>query len=1089
MQVGVRVRPFNDRERDLGAQLCVRVEGQSTILLNPEKDEKKYTFDASFWSHDGFKEAETGYSYPDPADPGKRYADQQQVFETFGQKVLDNAWEGYNCCLFAYGQTGSGKSYSMVGYGANKGIVPKACEEIFRRIQATGSEAKFEVSVSMIEIYNEAVQDLLIHYKKRPKGGLPLRESKEAGFYVQGVGRRAVASYADIDKVIEEGTNNRSIGATEMNATSSRAHTVNIIEFKQVRPEGTKASTINLVDLAGSEKIKQTGATKDRLAEACNINKSLSALGNVIEKLADVATSAKKDTVIPYRDSTLTKLLKNALGGSSKTVMICAISPALSNYEESLSTLRYAHRAKQIKNAAVVNMDPQERLINQLKRENEQLKQLAADKGPGQDMSSEEIAAKEAEIAQLNEELALQATSFQQRLEEAKRLAEQAAYEQAEQGANLALPHLSNLNEDELLTNKVQFTFKQGLTRVGRGGAGPAPASGPPDIAISGPGIQPEQAVVNNNDGVCLLCAIGSGAATTFVNGKNPDPSTNVRLAHGDRIAFGSSIFVFVDPARGEGLADKLLESGRVSYTAASKEVSGGENRTGPSEEELAESKRKAEELERQVRAAEEAKQRAEFEANAALQQREAEYQAKIAELKSVWDSELQAKAEVAASSEAAAAEQARQHAEQLATLQQDFDERKKQAAEDAQRKVEALEKQAQEAVAKEEQHRQEQVNLERLDKQLMHMLPLVKEANLIAEELNRPQRVQLKMRVELHGGRARNAVRVSAGVRLNDVEMYEWTPEVLDNRVSLMRELLDRCDNEGKEVADNLKKEHDPWWDPVKAERQIGIAQVILQSLTEQLETEYTARILSSEGREAGKLQIEIWPVSKAGTPGIPDEEVVDDLLGSRMVILLKVVRALGLPAELATDVRVEYTYFIEDEPQHVPAVQGFCCDPEFNYEKTFVQDPVTSRFLEYINSQSIAFYVYGRNIAAEQMQAGSHQVPPPLTSAAASTAPVQPSSQAQTSSQAVPALVPAQAPLQAPSAEPVPAAAPAPVAPGSTAATAPAVAESSAARSTAASGAPAASSASDATAPLKPASEPAAVTKETSSQCCSVQ
>merc|ERR1719472_24866 len=166
-----------------------------------------------------------------------------------------------------------------------------------------------------------------------------------------------------------------------MNATSSRAHTVQCIEFKQVSEAagatGMKVSLINLVDLAGSEKAGQTGASGDRLKEGCAINKSLSALGNVIEKLADRATGkAKAGAVIPYRDSKLTRLLQNALGGSSKTVMICAISPASSNYEETLSTLRYADRAKRIKNAAQINENPQDKLVREMKAENEKLKAM-----------------------------------------------------------------------------------------------------------------------------------------------------------------------------------------------------------------------------------------------------------------------------------------------------------------------------------------------------------------------------------------------------------------------------------------------------------------------------------------------------------------------------------------------------------------------------------------------------------------------------------------------------------------------------------------------------------------------------------------
>merc|ERR1719261_1241145 len=252
------------------------------------KEEKEFAFDNSFWSFDGFEEESNGYCR---AIPGGPYADQQYVFDQLGSDIIQNAWDGYHCCLFAYGQTGAGKSYSMVGYGANEGIVPISCASIFERIgQNTDSALTYEVTVSMLEIYNEAIQDLLIPPATRPKKGLEIRESKQLGIFVDGITKRPVESYDAIRKATDDGTRNRTVGSTLMNATSSRAHTVLIIEFKQVSTvggkRGQKVSMMNLVDLAGSEKAGQTGASGDRLKEGCAINKSLSALGNVISALA-----------------------------------------------------------------------------------------------------------------------------------------------------------------------------------------------------------------------------------------------------------------------------------------------------------------------------------------------------------------------------------------------------------------------------------------------------------------------------------------------------------------------------------------------------------------------------------------------------------------------------------------------------------------------------------------------------------------------------------------------------------------------------------------------------------------------------------
>lgn len=329
--------------------------------VDDSQEEKKFTFDYSFWSHDGFHDVD-GYSEPDEPNV-KNYADQKYVYSVLGESVLNNAWGGFHCCLFAYGQTGAGKSYSMIGYGKNRGIVPQSCGEIFRRIKEnTDPEKQYEVGIQMSEIYMEKVQDLFLPAEKRPKEGLKVRESKTLGVYVEGLTKKVVSSYEEIKAAMDLGEKNRSIGGTLMNATSSRAHTVIAIEFKNITIMGgkksMKQSVINLIDLAGSEKAEQTGATGDRLQEGCAINKSLSCLGNVISALADKAMGKGKGQVVPFRDSKLTQMLKNALGGNSKTIMICALSPASSNYEETLSTLRYADRAKKIKNKAVINESP-----------------------------------------------------------------------------------------------------------------------------------------------------------------------------------------------------------------------------------------------------------------------------------------------------------------------------------------------------------------------------------------------------------------------------------------------------------------------------------------------------------------------------------------------------------------------------------------------------------------------------------------------------------------------------------------------------------------------------------------------------------
>ena len=197
IQVGVRVRPFNAREKERESECVIQMPGNNQTKIKEQETgkERTFTFDHSFWSHDGYKVLDDGYLQP----VDEEYADQKKVFDAVGRQILENAWEGYHCCLFAYGQTGSGKSYSMVGYGANKGIIPISCDEIFKRIGENKNPDKFyEVQVSMLEIYNEKVQDLLIRPDKRPQGGLKIRESKVLGIFVEGLTKYPVTSYEKI---------------------------------------------------------------------------------------------------------------------------------------------------------------------------------------------------------------------------------------------------------------------------------------------------------------------------------------------------------------------------------------------------------------------------------------------------------------------------------------------------------------------------------------------------------------------------------------------------------------------------------------------------------------------------------------------------------------------------------------------------------------------------------------------------------------------------------------------------------------------------------------------------------------------------
>ncbi|XP_036961575.1 kinesin-like protein KIF1B isoform X2 [Acanthopagrus latus] len=385
VKVAVRVRPFNSREMSKDSKCIIQMQGNTTTIANPKAPKepaKTFSFDYSYWSHTS------------PDDPS--FASQNLVYNDIGKEMLAHAFEGYNVCIFAYGQTGAGKSYTMMGKQeeGQEGIIPMLCEDLFEKINEDSNkeELSYSVEVSYMEIYCERVRDLL---NPKNKGNLRVREHPLMGPYVEDLSKLAVTSYTDIADLMDAGNKARTVAATNMNETSSRSHAVFTIVFTQKKHDSEtdlsteKVSKISLVDLAGSERADSTGAKGTRLKEGANINKSLTTLGKVISALAEVdnctskSKKKKKTDFIPYRDSVLTWLLRENLGGNSRTAMVAALSPADINYDETLSTLRYADRAKNIKCNAVINEDPNNKLVRDLKDEVSRLKELLRAQGLG----------------------------------------------------------------------------------------------------------------------------------------------------------------------------------------------------------------------------------------------------------------------------------------------------------------------------------------------------------------------------------------------------------------------------------------------------------------------------------------------------------------------------------------------------------------------------------------------------------------------------------------------------------------------------------------------------------------------------------
>ncbi|XP_011701815.1 PREDICTED: kinesin-like protein unc-104 isoform X2 [Wasmannia auropunctata] len=589
VKVAVRVRPFNYREISRQAQCIIEMTGSTTSIVNPK---------ATPGSKEATKSFNYDYSYfsMDPND--ENYSTQLMVYKDIGEEMLEHAFEGYNVCIFAYGQTGAGKSYTMMGKQeeGQEGIIPQICKDLFRKISYTSNERlKYSVEVSYMEIYCERVRDLL---NPKNRGNLRVREHPLYGPYVEDLSKLAVLSYEDIHDLIDEGNKARTVAATNMNETSSRSHAVFTIFFTQQQQDSAtglmteKVSKISLVDLAGSERADSTGAKGTRLKEGANINKSLTTLGKVISALAEIAATKKKKKAdfIPYRDSVLTWLLRENLGGNSKTAMIAAVSPADINYDETLSTLRYADRAKQIVCKAVVNEDANARLIRELKEEIQKLRELLKQEGidvqEGPDgkvtyekkdrdeiirtnkrneedretrprISShttstiaeeavEQLQASEKLIAELNE-------TWEEKLKrtESIRLQREAVFAEMgvavkEDGVTVGVfspkktPHLVNLNEDPLMSECLIYYIKDGFTRIGS-----AEAVVPQDIQLCGPHILKEHCVFENHEGIITL--IPKNGALIYVNGR--EVTEPLILTTGSRVILGKShVFRFNHP-------------------------------------------------------------------------------------------------------------------------------------------------------------------------------------------------------------------------------------------------------------------------------------------------------------------------------------------------------------------------------------------------------------------------------------------------------------------------------------------------------------------------------------------------------------
>nr|XP_045365534.1 kinesin-like protein KIF13A isoform X3 [Camelus bactrianus] len=994
VKVAVRVRPLNRRELELNTKCVVEMEGNQTVLHPPpsntkqgeRKPPKVFAFDYCFWSMD---ESNT-----------TKYAGQEVVFKCLGEGILEKAFQGYNACIFAYGQTGSGKSFSMMGNAEQRGLIPRLCCALFQRISLEQNESQtFKVEVSYMEIYNEKVRDLL-----DPKGSrqsLKVREHKVLGPYVDGLSQLAVTSFEDIESLMSEGNKSRTVAATNMNEESSRSHAVfNIIITQtlydlQSGNSGEKVSKVSLVDLAGSERVSKTGAAGERLKEGSNINKSLTTLGLVISSLADQAAGKGKNKFVPYRDSVLTWLLKDNLGGNSQTSMIATISPAADNYEETLSTLRYADRAKRIVNHAIVNEDPNAKVIRELREEVEKLREQLSQ---AEAMKAPELKEKLEESEKLIKELTV---TWEEKLRKTEEIAQERQRQLESMGISLETSgikvgddkcYLVNLNADPALNELLVYYLKD-HTRVG--------ADTSQDIQLFGIGIQPEHCEIDiASDGEVTLTPKEN--ARSCVNGTLVCSTT--QLWHGDRILWGNNHFFRIN----------LPKRKRRDW------LKDFEKEVGPPEHDLDAASEASSEPDYNYEFAQMEVIMKTLNSNGGFPMISLPawwsspwwsylkilfplmwFQTKL--LHKQWDKDpVQNVVQVLEKQyleekRSALEEQRLMYERELEQLRQQLSpERQPQSSgpdrlayssQTAQQKV------TQWAEERDELFRQ---SLAKLREQLVKANTLVREANFLAEEMSKLTDYQVTLQIpaaNLSANRKRGAIvsEPAIQVRRKGKSTQVWTIEKLENKLIDMRDLYQEWKERVPEVKRLYGKRGDPFYEAQENHNLIGVANVFLECLFCDVKLQYAVPIISQQGEVAGRLHVEVMRVTGA----VPERVVEDDSSenssesGSLEVVdssgeiihrvrkltcRVKIKEATGLPLNLSNFVFCQYTFWDQCESTvAAPVVDPEVPSPQskdaqytvtFSHCKDYVVN-VTEEFLEFISDGALAIEVWGHRCA----------------------------------------------------------------------------------------------------------------------------
>uniref|UniRef100_A0A6Q2WU84 Kinesin family member 13Bb n=1 Tax=Esox lucius TaxID=8010 RepID=A0A6Q2WU84_ESOLU len=947
VRVAVRVRPMNRREKDMKTRCVVEMEGKQTVLNpasqnlskgDPRNQPKVFAYDYCFWSMD---EAEK-----------EKFAGQEVVFQCLGESLLDNAFLGYNACIFAYGQTGSGKSYTMMGSPEQPGLIPRLCSSLFgRTLQEQREGESFTVEVSYMEIYNEKVRDLL-----DPKGSrqaLRVREHKVMGPYVDGLSQLAVACYKDIESLMSEGNKSRTVAATNMNEESSRSHAVfNIILTHTLidlasGTRGEKVSKLSLVDLAGSERAAKTGATGERMKEGSNINKSLSTLGLVISALAD--QGAGKTKFVPYRDSVLTWLLKDSLGGNSRTAMVATVSPAADNYDETLSTLRYADRAKSIVNHAVINEDPNARIIRELREEVEKLREQLT---KAEAMKAPDLKERLEESEKLIQEMTV---TWEQKLHKTEAVAQERQKQLESLGISLQSSgirvvddkyFLVNLNADPALNELLVYYLKE-HTCVG--------SADSQDIQLGGMAIQPEHCVINitAEDGVVIT---PHRNARTCVNGSSV--TNPVQLHHGNRILWGNNHFFRINLPRHlahAGVEDDEGGAMKSSLSTDRLEVDVDMASDVSSEVDLGYDFAQTEIM---MKGSNDPMQSV---LQTLERQHEEEKRTALERQRHMYEQELQ----------------------QLRRCLHPAEEHPLQTSGPA-----GLEPALwlasttgnQKRVRRWSEDREAMMtrSLRRLREQIVRANLLVQEAAFIAEELDKRTEYLVTLQIpaaNLDANRKRDVVlsEPAVQVRRKGKGKQIWALEKMENRLIDMRELYQEWKDydEDNPVMRSYFKRADPFFDEQENHSLIGVANVFLACLFYDVKLQYAVPIINQQGEVAGRLHVEVWRGSEAPEGGETSQTGPDGETQERkMKCVVRIIQATGLPRHLSNFVFCQYHFWGQEEPVFIaPEVEPSTpsttsreplCTVLFDSNKE-LEVCVSEELLEFLAEGAVAVEVYG--------------------------------------------------------------------------------------------------------------------------------